>query len=389
MVKFSRKLSVLFLIFYFIMMDEICNNSIINIFEDSSHPIALIFAFLMIQAVAAPIQAGYSDFYCRKKSLIASLSISIISLAFALILVSKCSTSWIVIMLMILVKGLFGNTLPIAWAGLADTKMKDFRFSVGFATIGMAGGYLVLSFLQKLFSPSNSIVASIALVLLGVLLCMKFFVDIRDRDVHKKGNNSIKKEVTLIFTDFLMCKRFRRALIAFLLWELSFYFVFILDVDMHLEKFKFLSLTMIVGWITGVLILKFAKGSDTSLIKYGFHLSIWSLVVLIAIRLSHNGSHSQTLILFFAYSIGCGFLVPSLFSILSKERKAHEQGKIYGLIDSIDSIAFLLAAILGIVYNSGDFRPIYVFSISFLILLVSVHYYVRFLKSNPRRTPST
>ena len=386
---FNRKSSVLFLIFYFIMMDEICNNSLINIFENNKHSLILIFSFLIIQALAAPIQAGYSDLYCRKKSLIFSLSLSIISLTFALFYVTQWSISWVIISMMILIKSFLGNTLPIAWASLADAKMKDFRFSVGFATIGMAGGYLVLSLIQKAFSPSSSIIFSIILILLGVLLCMRFFIDIRGKSKQSPQNNTIQKEVVVIFTDFLLCKRFRRALIVFMLWELSFYCVFILDVDMHIKAFDNLSLTMILGWILGVMILKFIKASDTSLIKIGFHLSIWSLISLLIFRFLFSESKYILLSLYFIYSIGCGLLVPSLFSILSKERKGNEQGKIYGLIDSIDTIAFLLAAILGIGYNSFNLKPNFIYILSFLTLLISVQYYVLFLKSKPKSPQSS
>lgn len=371
------------------MMDEICNNSLINIFENNKHSLILIFSFLIIQALAAPIQAGYSDLYCRKKSLIFSLSLSIISLTFALFYVTQWSISWVIISMMILIKSFLGNTLPIAWASLADAKMKDFRFSVGFATIGMAGGYLVLSLIQKAFSPSSSIIFSIILILLGVLLCMRFFIDIRGKSKQSPQNNTIQKEVVVIFTDFLLCKRFRRALIVFMLWELSFYCVFILDVDMHIKAFDNLSLTMILGWILGVMILKFIKASDTSLIKIGFHLSIWSLISLLIFRFLFSESKYILLSLYFIYSIGCGLLVPSLFSILSKERKGNEQGKIYGLIDSIDTIAFLLAAILGIGYNSFNLKPNFIYILSFLTLLISVQYYVLFLKSKPKSPQSS
>lgn len=194
----------------------------------------------------------------------------------------------------------------------------------------------------------------------------------------------MKDEIREIFQNFLFCKRFRRALITFMLWELSFYCVFILDVDMHIEAFRFLSLSMVSGWIAGIMLLKCIKCSDRLIIKWGLYLCMCCLVCVVIFKMIFSDYHVVTVSLFFIYSIGCGFLVPSLFSILSKERSPNDQGKIYGLIDSFDTIAFLLASISGIGYAGSQFEPNYVFILSLLIFMLSLGFYASFLKTNPK-----
>jgi L-asparagine transporter-like permease len=84
---------------------------------------------------------------------------------------------------------------------------------------------------------------------------------------------------------------------------------------------------------------------------------------------------------YFVYSIGSAFLVPSLFSIILKEHKPHEQGKICGLMDSTDTVSFLIAVLFSFYYKKLNLNSIYVVYFSFLIFLISMYTYYKFKKS--------
>ena len=142
---------------FFILADEIGTNYIFNIYASLSNGSTYLetfffIFFLMVQIVFSPIQAGYSDFYCRKKSIAISLSFSAISLLPAFLYFQHSISPLFLLFLMAIIKGVAGNNLPLAWAGIADTQNSNIRLSLGFSTSAIALGYLALIFLRDLFS---------------------------------------------------------------------------------------------------------------------------------------------------------------------------------------------------------------------------------------------
>lgn len=69
--------------------------------------------------------------------------------------------------------------------------------------------------------------------------------------------------------------------------------------------------------------------------------------------------------------------------MLSKERESHELGRIYGLLDSVDTVAFLVSSISIIAYNHFHLNIIYIVTFSFLTVAVSWFPYARFNKMRP------
>jgi len=373
---------------YFI--DETCDNYVLNSFSTQSNlfEFVLYSIFLLISIIASPIQAGYSDFYCRKKSLIISLSFSLLSCIFILLSVKNILSSAIFLFLAIFAKAGLGNTLPLAWAAIADTQNKNFRFSLALSTSAMAFGYLVLILIKSFFNNHAAYVISALFVLL-IYFCIRNFRDIRDQKEHFKPHQSfsltfistsIKKEIGLIVNNFLKDRRIRKALSAFFLWEVSFYSALIGDVDMKIKGFNDLSLSMLLGYFAGVLILKFSKKTDDEMIKIGYIISICALVPIFLLNFLFD---IRLLIIssYFFYSLAAAFLAPSLFSILSRERHPHEQGKIYGLIDSTDTIAFLIASIYLIVYNTLQLNPLFLVIFSLTAFIISWIPYAKFKKT--------
>ena len=389
-----KKTNIYFpLLLSFILADEMCNNFIFSTFASDSKLEVILFIplLLVLQIIAAPIQSTISDLYGRKKSLAISISFSLISLVGIFLYVHKVLYSIPIIIFIIIAKGAFGNTLPLSWAGIADTQNKNFRFSLGLSTAAIAGGYLLLTYIENLFGKKGS--SSILMLLFIILLyfCVKHFKDVKDRKTNfnnTTANNPnhlstnklsyIISEIRLLADEFKQ-RRTRMALSIFLLWQISFYSVHILDIDLHNPSFSSLTATMMYGYLLGVFILKFTtKIEDLKMIKIGFYICAISVIPIFLMYFFINDRKSLILTCYFFYNLGTAFLPSSLFSILSKERKIHEQGKIYGLIDSTDTFAFLLSSILVLTYNSFKISPIYIILFSFLTFIASWIPYEKF-----------
>ncbi|MBS0629622.1 MAG: MFS transporter [Verrucomicrobia bacterium] len=392
--KNKRQISFLPLLLSYILIDETCDNFIFNVFstnQTSFHEFVFYTFFLLLSIIASPLQSGYSDFYCRRKSLIFSLSLSLIGLVFAFVAAKQISAQWILLLFAIVAKGGLGNNLPLTWAAISDTQEKNFRYSLALSTAMMAFGFFFIILMKKVFNLDVYIIFLIIFMLLGIsiYLAVKKFYDIRDKGPENQNNErekhfSLRKalwtEMRSIINDFLKDHRIRKALLTFMLWEISFYTALIIDVDMHIAGFNGLSLSMMVGYILGVIVLRFLDHkTDFQTIKIGYNFSILSLLI---IPFLWNFFDGKVLIIigYFGFSFAAAFLAPSLFSILSKERKSTEQGKIYGIIDSSDTIAFLLASIITILYNVFKVPAITLPIFSLVVFLVSVWSYEKFKK---------
>lgn len=384
---FKRSTIFLLLLLSFIGMDEVCSNAIIGVLTELSttQEILLLLVFFLLQMVLAPIQAGYSDFYCRKKSLMVTMTVSTVSIGLIYLSVLGLVAPIITLSVVVLLKAALGNTLPIAWAGLADTQDSNIRFSLGLSTTSIALGYLILSLLNKHLGTTQVLGVILILFLGHIFLGWKYFEDVRnDNIIFRNDVNRFKliiKDIKLLWKDFLLCKRVLLGLLSFLMWEISYYSVHMLDVDMKLDEFKNLTAFMIMGYCVGTVILKVSKKSDWELMRYGYIISFISLLpIFISFPFFGHLKH----IAFSCYTVngmGSALLAPSIFSILSKERESHEQGKIYGLIDSTDSVALLVTFLVVIKFTSLQLNPIYIYTFSFLNIVFSVFAYASFKKA--------
>lgn len=382
------KRSYLPLILAFIFIDETCNNFILNLFakQSSVTEIFLYSGFLLTSILSAPIQSGYSDYYCRKISLVVSLSFSLLSILFAFLSTETAFSPLLFLILAFISKGALGNTLPLSWAAIADTQGNNFRFSFALSTSAMAFGYLILIGIKSFFNNSQSIFIIFALLATLIYLSIRFFYDIRDKQFKNQINShgfveNLFIEINLIINHFLKDRRTRKAISAFMLWEISFYTALISDVDVKISDFKYVSLSMLIGYFAGVALLKFFyRYTDYVMIKAGYILSIVSLIPIF-IAGPFTGIGRISVVCYFFYSLAAAFLAPSLFSILSKERRPHEQGKIYGLIDSSDTISFLIASIFVIFYHTYQVNAIFLPLFSLIVFLLSSIPYGRFKKT--------
>jgi hypothetical protein len=365
-------------------IDEICNNTLFETFSTGPNlkKFILIGSLLVIQICIAPIQASLSDLYCRKKSLIIALMASFVSILILMTSFTKVASPILIFPLVIIIKGCFGNTLPIACAGIADTQKKNYRFSLALSTSTIGMSYFLLIVLNKMIGEKGSFFIILSILLFLVISTVLFFQDLRDKE-HKglKNNKSIREDVKMIFNDFLNSRRFLLGIITFLLWEISFYSMHMLDVDMHIKEFKDVTLWMVLGYLVGSLSLRFFDRSDKEMIKIGYIGSILSIIPIFVITPWLGYFRIITLYSYAGYAFSAAYMAPSLFSTLSKERKPHEQGKIYGLIDSTDTMAFLLTSTTIIIYSSLELGTMAMPIFSLIMLLLSGVTYAAFIKT--------
>lgn len=135
------------ILIFCIIANVVGNNSVLRVFNAQPPIVALILSIsmLVLQILAAPIQAGFSDFYCRKKSLIVSLVFSFLSVIILIFFKSGHLLSFFSLILVLLMMGIFGNTVPLAWAALADVQKKNLRFSLALTTGAYSVAYMILA----------------------------------------------------------------------------------------------------------------------------------------------------------------------------------------------------------------------------------------------------
>ncbi len=205
---FRGRSCYLFFIFLFIFGDIICDNYILKSFYNQTHA-QQFYSFLglsVLQMLASPIQAALSDLYCRKKSLVFALVFSLISLVLVYMYIQTENLFIPMLVLIISLKGLFGNILPLSFAAIADVRSKKIRLSFGIATAPYTAGYFCLIFTNKTLSESSSILVAITVFIALVIVCFLFFEDVRDKTENEKQilhiDSSIPTEIKTEFTLF-------------------------------------------------------------------------------------------------------------------------------------------------------------------------------------------
>jgi MFS family permease len=375
------------LLIFFILADVIGDNSIVQIFgtQPPFSALMLSMGFLVMQILAAPIQAGFSDFYCRRKSLIVALSFSFLSFVFLFFTKTEGSSSILLFVLILLIKGALGNTVPLSWSALADTQEKNLRFSLALSTGAYAIGYMVLAVLNmhgisggrsNQFWLSSDIISAILFVL-SVAFCVLFFRDVRDRKEHLEYKNRKLEYLKLAHSESTALLKDMRhfstqmGLLAYFLWATSQYSVLILLADFQ-TKYTTIVILMMCGYLVGVAILGFCrKVKDGIIIRSAFVITISSFVLFFVLNPFMNDIQIPLSISYFFFTLGNAFLSPSILSLFSKERALHQQGKGFGLIVSADSGGFLAGSIAVIAYNYLKLNPEQMVIFSFVLFLIS------------------
>lgn len=396
-------ITMLITISVFIFADIICENFIVIVNDQQSHAISTIFLLylLLIQVLLSPIQAGFSDFG-RKKALVISNSISLLSLIFIYLFLESNFLYLSLLFVAINVKGFWGNTIGISWGAIGDTQDKNYRAAYALGTGVYAVAYLILISLRN-FTISNSVlfISTSFILLTALLLCIFIFKDPEDKTVQKDPEiEEAKRSLTGIrkyLKIFLLIlakekkkvaleiknKKARQALCAYLLWEVSMYSILISQIDLAKGNSvnNLIPAMMMIGYLIGVVILRqkwVFRFRDSTILKWGYYISFFSLAPYLLLFLFIKNLDLVLGICYCFHALGNSFLSPTLLTVLSKERAHHEQGKMLGLVESADTIAFMLAYGFDNIYISLHLPLIYLVSFSFLTFSLSFVYYNRF-----------
>ncbi len=374
------------LVFIFIFVDVLCGNLLGIVYEERPRveAVLLFLGFGILQIIFAPLQSATSDVYGRKKSLVISLFFSLVSLA--LIYFFKQSANFLLFLIFsTLFKGIMGNTLPMSLALIADTRYKNYRLLFICSTGAYALAYLLLAsadFDGASFLENKINFYLILSVVVAIIICILFLKNQKNNVTNIDENLSLphvlKTERKLLIED-LKHTPTRRGFTAFYLWETSLYVILLSQVDFHINKISHIAESMMYGYLLGVVILILSyRLRDSTVIKIGYYISFLSLIpYFVFFKIVED----QTLLLrtcYFFHALGNAFLSPAFLSMLAKEIKAHKQGRMYGLADSVDTLAYICGAIVLLIFVAMKLDVIYLVSFSFIVFAISWKYYDRF-----------
>ncbi|OGN56769.1 MAG: hypothetical protein A3D96_07120 [Chlamydiae bacterium RIFCSPHIGHO2_12_FULL_44_59] len=390
------RFSTLLIVSFFIYADIICENILVIVNDQQSRIIAttFLFGFLALQVFFSSIQSGLSDFLGRKKSLILSFSVSLFCLLCAFLYTHYYFLSGLFLIFSLAGKALWGNTIPISFAAIADTQGKNYRksFALASSTYSLAFTTLILI---HLFSSNNVLYISISSIILfiSLFLCIHTFQDSSDKSAHLPyytARTHYSESSQHIFSKFwrlgtreigLLMQELRRpltkyGLAAYLFWEISMYSIIISQIDLNPGPSQNITLAMMIGYLMGICILQIRpchKIRDRHMIVIGYCFSFFSLLPYFFLA---PFIHSELWLIGICYAlhaIGNAFLSPTLLSILAKRRSTHDQGKILGLVESADTTAFLVASIFVMIYTD------YQWSVSALVVFSLISFSISWI----------
>lgn len=330
-----------FLLLFFIFVGELGLAAIVYLASaiTEEYAVAVFFAVYFLQFITSTIQGGISDHSLRKKSLIVAFNAVLIGQIFFLLAFKH----HFMLIGAIALYGFLGNITPIARAALADTELRDnFRLSVGLSTIAIAVGWVLMAFAAYYMQPF------IGCILVTVLcFACNFFVryikDPKDKPFYEPF--SIRNELSVI-TSLFKHPEIYWGLGGYFIAEVAFYQIFARGKgQVHDPQVRFIVTTWVAGYILGAVLQHFIfrARKEKAGIMWGSCISIAAMLFLIIFTTFDVENRILLALANASFAFGFGFFIPCVFSIVSQRYKPHLQGKIYGLIDSIDSLALVIA----------------------------------------------
>lgn len=302
-----------------------------------------------------------SDKYCRKKT----LSFTIISSVVALVLL-KINYFWIAIF----VDGIFGNIIPVARATYCDIHTLSARVPNIINTfIVLPIPYIVLSLSHHLYTD-HLFISVLVFSILCILLVIFLLKDFRDQD-HRKANFIILKVKGSHFYKL----KYLRVVLALLIWDSAWYIILYYNEknmsELQLEK----TFLLIVG-------LTFFIGATVGRIyRFRVHLAITVTLLSCFLLLFTNwitslvlNTPKQVPISFFLqFTMLGGVGLPYIFSYFGEIAKIHEQGEVYGFLESILSLAeFIGPFFLVLIKLNGGLNFYYILPFLFISTVLSL-----------------
>ena len=354
-----------------ILSDEACDNFIIDS-TSGLFPMFgkwLVYLLLVLQIIFSPIQSGISDVYCRKKSLIVSISATTLSV---ILLSMSLKLGFFLLVLAIIIKGVFGNTLPISLAGLADvSRHNNFRFTLALAICFLAVGSWGLLYLMPIVSYTTILIVVLSLSVFSLFLIVFCFADVKDQHaigVSEKTFAILKKE----FIDLGVLVTRPTTILILLTFFFSEFALFqiLLRIEVYKDGlFMFIPLGLGIGYTLGTISLKFVRMEDKPTLYLGLVLCVVFILVLYVASLLFPPSKMLVSVFCGLYTFGMAFFTPSLFSFFTNRSAVHEVGKVYGIFESTDSLATV--ATLLVVFNTRGISSSGVFLISTAATIIS------------------
>ena len=399
----QKKASILLVIIFFIYSDILCENFLVIVNDKQPHlySVILLFTLLILQIIFAPLQSGFSDFYGRKKSLLISLFLSLISVFLAFYYLNNIIIFASVIFLSNLIKGVWGNTIPISFAAIADTQRGGYRESFALASGVYAIAFITFIALNH-FSFSKNVMgyAVGGILLLSILICLAIFKDSEDKTAHlpfNKGYQTQQGIINRIFTisrkEIILIKKelsrslTRRASFSYLLWETSMYSILVSEVDFYRVKGRNFVLYMMLGYLFGIVFLRLKnirKLKDCTILKIGYLTSFLSLFPYFFFYPSLGDNALVLGVCYFFHALGNALLSPTIITILAKERSSHDQGKILGIVESFDTISFLISTVIVMLMVYLKIPIFFLILFSFVSFSISWIFYRRLIDDSKK-----
>jgi hypothetical protein len=299
----------------------------------------------------ALLMAGWSDFHSRRKTLLFSLVCIIISIY--LICHYGYTGNSASAFAALIIKAIGGNAIPVALASLVEVvPAKRFRSLLAITICAYsAGSWVPIHFRDYLQEMSVFSGIGAILCFCSTYLWFKHYgLDAKGSKAPENGTSIreffpfLKKEIFQI-GKFIIVPMVALCFGGFIFSEISFYQILLRgEVLPQNNYYSFSSITLAGGYYIGTLILfllGWRKIADSKCIKCGAFFSLGSILTITILNKFGIANNLFYMLLIGSFSAGFAIFIPSIFSHLSKMRHENEQGKIYGLLESSDSFAFL------------------------------------------------
>jgi MFS family permease len=360
--------------------------------------IVIYYAFTLVAAIP---QAGFSDFFGRKKHLIiSSLSVllSVAYLAFVYITKLYCvelpgfSLSIITTLPICLLLGVAGNAIPIARAGIADLKVHDFRTALGLSTTFIGFGWISAILLGIILPPIGVLITAMIVQFSVIVIIKHLFSDHEDSNIKSMKKTSYFHATINSykwFASMFLVAGGAAAIVAYLFTETIFYQIYSLNEEGLVSlSVKVVGLLMAFGYAFGVVMQWIVGFSDKRGIRFGVLFSLVSLVFLVFLRVYADGNVNINVynaliaegVLNFLFAFGFGFSVPSLFTLMASKIEPHHAGRLFGAIDTTDTLALSLSAFALYLKDMLIINEINIYIYLLLFFMVSFIFYGIFIK---------
>jgi len=329
-------------------------------------------SFSLMTFLTAPIWGRWSDRVGRRPALLFGLMGSVVFYALFGFACSLSKTDYSTLPLILIVisrlgAGIFGATLPVAAAVIADSTTPDKRaggmaligaaFGIGF-TFGPLIAYAAMIWFPDLKGGVGYIAAGISAI--SLFLCWKLLPETRravDPSVHRKLLDVKGLWRTLkLPTIGLVVLTFFLATFAFANFEatLSLLTQEAFGYSNEDNFLVFAYVGFVLMFAAGYLYRKLTKKlPETTLMKIGVLLMFVGLANLALVANASNTINKSSNLTWFLVTLficvtGFAFMTPSVQAIISKRSDPNRQGEVQGVNQSFSALARILGPITGL-----------------------------------------